>query len=32
MHLEELNKLQEAENILISWISTELNFFLNAFG
>ena len=27
MHLEELNTLQEAENILISWISTELNFF-----
>ena len=29
MHLEELNKLQEAENILISWISTELEFFFS---
>ena len=27
MHLLELKKLQEAENILISWISTELEFF-----
>ena len=27
MHLLELKKLQEAESILISWISTELYFF-----
>ena len=27
MHLLELKKLQEAESILISWISIELEFF-----
>ena len=27
MHLLEMKKLQETESILISWISTELEFF-----
>ena len=29
MHLLELKKLQEAESILISWISIELEFFFS---